>query len=181
MSNARSKSYDLIGSVVAGKIIEAAETEDVLGCVLRMHLVSEYFLASFIDCSASKDMKSFLGSSKYFSDKLRIAVALGLPIPFANVLRQINKMRNQLAHEELTGTVSEVDVQTLGRLTEALVSVDPNFRSLGSRFLEVPVARPGVRMTFGQGDKRVDFLISTTAFFACATQWLHAKADGAFV
>ncbi|WP_154587906.1 hypothetical protein [Burkholderia pseudomallei] len=80
-------------------MILAAETDDDIGCILRLHLQIEQLLDFYLGVTRKGEIAEFVRQPRDFSGKLSIAVALGLPIVFARVAKQVNAIRNRLAHE----------------------------------------------------------------------------------
>ncbi len=75
--------------------------------VLRLQLLCERFLNVFLEKSITEEQRSFfvVGKGKdaqllkYFDEKLKVAIALGLPVELARALKKINTLRNNFAHE----------------------------------------------------------------------------------
>ena len=158
--------------------IAAAETEDELGCVLRFHLAVEKILVFYIMQHLILGKESYIKVPREYGARLSYAVALGLPIPLAAVARQINNMRNPLAHGD-KAALDSGNVQQLGRLVDALCTFDENHKPLNQRYLELPVAHPGQRITYGSGDLRLDFVLAAVAFLVTAKTWV--VKDAAFL
>ena len=92
------------GPEFADGIIAVSETEDNLGCVLRVHLLSEMFLEAFI-CSTVSNKELFnpkpLDKVRFnltYSNKLKFAFKLGLPTPMFKAMDTLNDLRNVFAH-----------------------------------------------------------------------------------
>ncbi|RRD90434.1 hypothetical protein EII21_05820 [Conchiformibius steedae] len=78
-------------------IIQAFTTDDIIGSVLRTHLVCEQFLAIWI--YASCNQTGFLESGQIsFHNKLKMAENLELPDYAVKIFNNINKIRNRIAH-----------------------------------------------------------------------------------
>ncbi|MDX7988643.1 hypothetical protein FE392_15105 [Xenorhabdus sp. 12] len=82
--------------------MQAILTDDVIGSVLRIHLMCEQILESWI-CAAC-NQKDFFGDGDKrririnFETKLNIARNVGLPEPLYNSIQIINRIRNTIAH-----------------------------------------------------------------------------------
>lgn len=150
-------------------LIAAAETEDDVGSVLRIHLATEQILVWFIDHKLTSELAPYVKAPREFGNKLSLAAAFGLPLPFVRVIHQINSIRNRLAHG--TSELGADQVQELGRQVEKLVELDSSFVTLSKRYIELPVKRPGEQMKFGTNGAKFDFLIATMAFYGAAMKW----------
>ncbi|MNU43064.1 hypothetical protein D3C71_318400 [compost metagenome] len=158
--------------------LRAAETDDELGTVLRLHLLVETFLETARDVLLQPELKRFAPEPRNFADKLGYAAVSGLPIPLAEVMHHLGKMRNKLAHRDESG-IDMGDMQQLARLINLLLPLDPNpedWRPIEKGFLELPQKFPGKRWLFGGGDLRVDFVICFSRFWFIAMAWLFVRA-----
>jgi len=147
----------------------AAETEDEVGTVLRIHLAIEQILVWFINHKLTKELAPYVKEPREFGNKLSLAAAFGLPLPFVRVVHQVNVIRNRLAHG--SSEIAADQVQELTRQVDKLLEIDSSFAPLSKRYLELPVKRPGERMVFGANGSRLDFLIATMAFYGVAMKW----------
>nr|UOP05346.1 hypothetical protein LVJ77_03890 [Conchiformibius kuhniae] len=87
----------------------AMQTDDIIGSVLRTHLTAEQILTAWIYAACNRE--NFLhGTQLTFGIKLTIADNLGLPEYASKIFRNINKIRNKLAH---SGTEAEIDPDLL--------------------------------------------------------------------
>ncbi|WP_017138890.1 AhpC/TSA family protein [Pseudomonas sp. WS 5146] len=148
-------------------IIAAAETEDELGCVLRFHLMLESLLSFYLDEKCQGEVGKYAKPPRDFGQKLGMAAAFGIPMQIAAVIHQVNNMRNKLAHGHSPG-LDKGDVKQLARLVNLMSAIDPEFTPLEKRYIELPVKRPGERITFGKEGPRTDFLMACTAFWGTA-------------
>ncbi|MED5024751.1 hypothetical protein [Pseudomonas aeruginosa] len=150
---------------------EAAETEDEVGTVLRMHLTFEGMLEVLLEMYRTEENKQYL-EGNLFNEKLKLAVALGLPIAMAKVATQINKIRNNIAHPRKGHKVNPDDVKRLTELVKDLQEMDPQACLEIEKFkLEVSV-RPGEVVTYGSGETRHDFFMSAGAAYGIFLKWL---------
>ena len=154
-------------------LISAAETEDEVGTVLRTHLIVEKILVWYIDCRRTGEIGNYVKEPREFGNKLSLAAAFGLPLAFVRVLHQLNIIRNKIAHGQ--AKLAPDQVQELARQVDRLVEVDQSFEPLSKRYIELPIKRPGERMTFGSGDPRIDFLIAAMTFYSTAITWATSQ------
>ena len=154
-------------------LIAAAETEDEVGTVLRIHLAVEQTLVWYLEHRRTDGLEPFVKIPRDFGNKLSLAAAFGLPIGFVRVIHQINVIRNKLAHGNLK--LGADQVQELARQVDKLVEIDSCFVPLKSRYLELPVTRPGERMPFGTSEVRLNFLMAAMAFYGAVAQWAHTE------
>jgi hypothetical protein len=93
------------------KFLEDIAGEDTLAVMIRAHLYVESTLNQLIEeCLRPKAMNVVELS---FSHKVPLAVALGIiPEDFQSPLRQLNALRNKLAHR-LDAAISDTDVNKL--------------------------------------------------------------------
>ena len=117
-------------------IILAAETEDELGTVLRLHLALEHLLNFYLKQKRKGEVASFVREPREFGAKLSLAVAFGFPVIIARVYRQVNIIRNKLAHEP-GESIGSSDVQELARKVNGLSEIDSGFIGVERRFVEL--------------------------------------------
>jgi hypothetical protein len=156
----------------ADLIIAAAETEDEVGTVLRIHLAVEQVLVWYIGQRRTTEIAPYVKEPREFGGKLSLAAAFGLPLALVRVIHQINVIRNKLAHGH--ANLSTDQVQELVRQVEKLVEFDKSFTPLKNRYVELPVKQPGERIVFGSSGARLDFLIAALAFYGSAITWATA-------
>ncbi|APX75101.1 hypothetical protein BUW96_09570 [Achromobacter insolitus] len=157
--------------------LRAAETDDELGTVLRLHLLAEAYLEVARDLLLASDVKLFVPNLRNFADKLGYASVAGLPVPLAAVMKHVNTMRNKLAHRDERG-IDAGDIGQLARFVNALrpLSSAPElWKEVERGFLELPNKYPGMRWTFGGGNLRADFLICFARFWSIALNWLFTQ------
>lgn len=157
--------------------LRAAETDDELGTVLRLHLLAEAYLEVAHDLLLDTEVKRLMPTLRNFSDKLGYAAVAGLPVPLAAVMHHINRMRNKLAHRDEQG-INPGDIGQLARLVNALIPLSPapeRWKEVERGFFELPHKHPGVRWTFGGGNLRADFLMCFAKFWSIALSWLFTQ------
>ena len=156
-------------------IIAAAETDDELGSVLRLHLAVEQLLTFYIKEKSHGEISKYAKLPRDFGGKLSLAAAFGLPLPIARAIYQINVIRNKLAHKPDT-SIQSGDIKELSRAVNSLSEIDKNFTPVEKRYIELVVKRPGEQLAFGSEGNRIDFVIAGFAFYAAAMQWLIKDA-----
>ncbi|MDH0092778.1 hypothetical protein N7373_15100 [Achromobacter mucicolens] len=158
--------------------LRAAETDDELGTVLRLHLLLETYLEVARDALLQPEVKRFVGEPRNFGDKLGYAAVAGLPVPLAAVMHHVGKMRNKLAHRDESG-IDAGDIKQLARLVNQLQPLTSNpdvWKPIEQGFLELPKKFPGKRWTFGGGDLRADFVMCFGKLWSVAMAWLIRAA-----
>ena len=150
-------------------LMDAFDTEDDVGAVLRGHLLAEQFLNWYIERRLVGELSSYVRPPREFGGKLGIAAALGLPLEFAAVARQLNNIRNKLAHS--LHKLNPSQVEQLGRDVNKLLASFPGQASLEERYIQVENFNGGERYHFGQGPVRHDFGFATMFFLITASNW----------
>lgn len=105
---------------VPDKLLAASFSEDDLGVLLRVHLISEHFLQAFISAKIDKG-DLYFGDTKdkekfergYFS-KLNTAKEHGLPDPTYDALKMLNSARNDAVHQIESDSISVELVEKIG-------------------------------------------------------------------
>jgi|AntRauTorckE6833_2_1112554.scaffolds.fasta_scaffold01085_4 hypothetical protein len=152
-------------------LILAAETDDELGTVLRLHLALEHLLDFYLKQKRLGEVASFVREPREFGAKLSLAVAFGFPVIIARVYRQVNIIRNKLAHEP-GESIGSGDVQELARKVNGLSEIDPSFTSVERKYVELAKKMPGEKLGFGSSGARIDVLIAIVAAYSFSVQWL---------
>lgn len=158
--------------------LRAAETDDELGTVLRLHLLIETYLEVVRDVLVPQEVKQFAPEPSTVGGKLAQAAVAGLPVPLAAVMQQIGKMRNKLAHRDESG-IDAGDMKQLARLVNLLQPLAPNseeWKPIEKGYLELPQKYPGKRWLFGGGDLRADFVMCFGKLWYVAMAWLIVRA-----
>ncbi|MBV6847842.1 hypothetical protein [Xanthomonas euvesicatoria] len=162
-----------------GKLIGAAETEDEIGTVLRMHLALDKILNHFLHSRITSELAPYVRLPGYTAQKIALAAAFGMPVPFLAAAHEINRIRNGMAHD---GDVLAQDkVDQLARQVNSIQSISPSFHPLAKRYIEFSQLQPGKRFTFGTAGARFDFLIATFALITEMAQWLISQRPPAAV
>ncbi|AKM04472.1 hypothetical protein [Burkholderia pyrrocinia] len=155
-------------------IVLAAETEDDIGCILRLHLQVEQLLDFYLGVTRKGGIAEFVKQPRDFGGKLSIAVALGLPIVFARVAKQVNAIRNRLAHDH-KAAISPDAVKLLGKAVNEVRTLIPDLLPVERHYIELLQKRPNERYVYGQGECRLDFVLAVTAFLGAAVPWLSGQ------
>lgn len=158
-------------------LISAAETEDEVGTVLRIHLIAEKFLAWYLRYRSIGEVANYVKEPREFGNKLSLTAAFGLPLAFVRALHQLNIIRNKMVHGHAALPLDQV--QEFARQVEKLVEIDQSFEPLSKRYIEIPAKRPGERMTFGSSGTRFDFLIAALALYGTAIMWAESQPSAA--
>lgn len=156
-------------------ILAAVETEDEIGCVLRLHLLIEQLLSFYLSEKRQGEIKTYVKEPREFSQKLALATAFGLPLPISAVAYHINGIRNKLAHR-LHEPLGKGDVEQLTRLVNRMSEIEPDFKPVESRYLTVHSKNSGNPMTYGAHGLRNDFLISSLVFWVATANWSVREA-----
>ncbi len=156
-------------------LLAAAETEDEIGCILRIHLLIEQLLNFYIDQKRVGDLKPFVKEPREFAQKLSLATAFGLPTHFAAVAHQVNNMRNKSAHRMNAG-FDDGDIQQLARVVNKLTEMDANFIPVQKVTINISRTRPDERFVYDDSPNRIRFLISSLSFWRVAMTWLIRDA-----
>ncbi|WP_241647300.1 hypothetical protein [Rosenbergiella metrosideri] len=99
---------------ISKPLIKAVDTDDIVGAVLRIHLIAELLIDSWI--SARTSCPNIFGSNKKdrilieCSKKISIAERLGLPGNVCKVISKINTIRNDFAHKINPDDIKEDDM-----------------------------------------------------------------------
>lgn len=152
-------------------IIGAAETEDDLGTVLRLHLAMEQLLNIYLDQKIVEDLKPYVRTPQEFARKLSLSAAFGLPISLVAALHQINRIRNELAHGK-SSCLGKADVAELIRKVNYLADIDPTQKPLDRMYIELTQKNPGERVGLGQKGERFDFLLASMSLYIFAVKWM---------
>lgn len=154
-------------------IIKVVETEDEIGCVLRVHIYLEKFLTFFLEEHLVGDVRVLINNINDFKPKLAFCTAFGMPTYIGMVLHQINCIRNKLAHGKMK-ELNKGDIQQLGRLVDAMLLAMEQPPLSGS-YIEFSSIYPGERIQFGQKNLRVDFMMCSLMLLKQITSWLMTE------
>lgn len=150
-------------------IITAAETDDEIGTVLRLHLVIEKLLDFYLDRKRVGEIKTYTIAPSLFGGKLSLSVAFGFPIALARIAHQINNIRNKLAHgKKGCDSINSGDIKELARRVNQLSEIYNNFTTIEKRYVELPTKFPDRKIVFGSDSLRIDFLIATMVLYKYA-------------
>lgn len=155
------------------RLIRAVETEDEIGTVLRIHLAMDAALGHFVKRKTAGELEPYIDRPRYTGQRISLAAALGLPIPFLAAAREINKIRNDIAHSE--SVLTNAAVAKLAQQVDRIAEVNPKFHSLEKQSISLPAAMPGKKFAFGEGGARLDFSLASLAFLGELSLWLAAQ------
>lgn len=159
------------------KLIGSAETEDDIGVVLRMHLMLEKILNHFLRSRITSELVPYIKVPSYTAQKIALAAAFGMPVPFLAAAHEVNRIRNGMAHDGDTLVQDKVD--QLARQVDSIKSISSSFHPLAKRYVELSQAQPGKRFTFGTSGVKFDFLIATFVLVTEMAQWLTIQRSSA--
>ena len=163
---------DLNKLLNSSRFMTAAETEDELGCVLRIHLCLESFLEEFLKNFVQADHKKYHKDRLSFSEKLSLAVAYDLPLSIAEPIQVVNRLRNRCAH----AGDSPLESQLANMLADQVDLIEfpgkDNKFTVKKTYVEFCVGRPGEKLKFGENGPRIDFLLVSSYLLANASRWL---------
>lgn len=112
---------DVLGAFDDEVITALANTQDLIGAVLRVHFCLEEFLN--IWCNKVTDNKDFFDFGFIgFDKKIKIAVKLGLPENLSIIFKLFNSIRNKYAHD----TSAKITIEQLNDIRIKIDSL-PNF------------------------------------------------------
>ena len=161
------------------KLIDAAESEDEIGVVLRMHLALEKILNHFLRSHITSDLSPYVKIPSYMAQKIALAAAFGMPVPFLAAAHEVNHIRNGIAHDG--NALAQDKVDQLARKVNSIASINPSFHPLDKRYIEFSQTQPGKKFGFGTCGVRVDFLIATFALITELAQWIAGQKSSAAV
>lgn len=162
--------FDVSGLPQPAEIVAACETEDEIGCVLRMHFHVEKLLDFYCANSVTSEAKAFIKPVWEFRHKLERAVILGLPTPFAHAAKILAKIRNDAAHGG--APINRGHLDNLISRVDGLSAVRKDYTPLSKRWLQLPVSMPGETITLKSHSDRFDFVLAATALHTELYRWV---------
>ncbi|WP_223572872.1 hypothetical protein [Xanthomonas citri] len=96
------------------ELIRAFETEDLVGCVLRIHLHVEKLLVVALKSSINSQIAKVITSvPQNFSNKVQLAAAFGVPVEICLAVLDLNALRNKIGHNlgQLLGKLGGLNLQ----------------------------------------------------------------------
>lgn len=164
--------FDLKELINPEEFIAAAETEDELGCVLRIHLCLERFLDEFIEKIIPAKDKKYHPKRPQFGGKLSLAVAYGLCDHIAESIYIINRIRNDFAHGR-GFALSEQDVINISEQVDNIIIIPgENLPPVRQRWIELCKIRPGEKLGFAKHGARIDFVLACSELLRRAALWI---------
>ncbi|GFM52731.1 hypothetical protein PSCICE_39980 [Pseudomonas cichorii] len=151
-------------------------SNDDVGAILRLQLISERFLEVYLSERVPDESQKFFPKDrsgallKYFNEKLMVAIAYGLPTQLGESLKYLNKIRNDFGHDfEKKLSQSELDNYIV--LTESFKhKAAVPYLAEGS-IKEIVIQSDGRRLTIADG-LAVGFVITTFCLMTKAGLWL---------
>ncbi|EGH42368.1 MULTISPECIES: hypothetical protein [Pseudomonas syringae group] len=154
---------DVSELVVVDHMVVAFETDDEIGCVLRLHLAFERLVEFYIKHSASPEQIKFIEKTNEFSEKLKRAVLLGIPLNIAEVGKQLGKIRNKVAHEQKP--INRHQLENLIVLVDRMLLGSPSYEPLSKRKLQLFSKKTGEVIVLGSHGDVYDFIITAGAAY----------------
>lgn len=156
-------------------LLAALETEDEIGRMLRIHLQLERMVDVFLYWSITDEVRKEIEIPKFFAGKLALAAVLGLPLQIVRAVKELNKLRNKIAHV-LGNSLDARDVAKLAELVDDVRKVLPiKVEPLGKCSIEV-MKRGSGKIKFGEGGVEWDFTISAGMLVAWFSRYLGRMA-----
>lgn len=118
------------GVDVSSLLIKASTVDDDIGTTLRVHLLCERLIESWI-CAHCECQNLFGGDKDRVrvecDSKIAMAVNLGLPKQIAKTLKTINSLRNDIAHNSDKIGIPDARIQSMSTtMGEYLASIGEN-------------------------------------------------------
>lgn len=164
--------FDLVDLIRPTDYTAAAETEDELGCVLRMHLCLERFLDEFLEKFIPNEHNKYhTKRQQQFSGKLSLAVAYGLSKPISESIYIINQLRNKFAHKS-GSSISSIETEKIADLVDEIKILGQKIPPVRTMWIELTLVRPGEKLGFGEHSLRIDFVIVCSELLKRASGWI---------
>lgn len=143
------------------ELIRAFETEDVVGCVLRIHLHVEKLLVVALQSSINPQIAKVITSvPQNFSNKVQLAAAFGVPVEICLAALDLNALRNKIGHN-LGQLLPPQDVLKLaGKIDAFRAAFFPEDPTVMESAIELFSTGSGKRQ-FGDGEAIWDFKIAS--------------------
>ncbi|WP_199637491.1 hypothetical protein JEM67_11260 [Serratia sp. PAMC26656] len=110
------------------KYLPIANQNDESFAVLKLGLILENYLSTYIINVREIGTEEYIKDSRYFAPKLETCVALGLPVSIADAFKTFNNIRNKFAHR-LEYQMTDVDIDELKDKVNAISKDDANFNN----------------------------------------------------
>jgi len=137
----------------AAATISVIDSDDDLTSVLKLHLLTERLLEAWICGRTEVDVFSSEGEPRCelpYSSKLSLAARLGFPLPAYNVLKKLNKMRNEFAHRLSASCISDNYLDSMLANTE-MMPLGPDM---------ITIKEMGYQRFTPTGDTKVKYMYS---------------------
>ncbi|HAG0017688.1 TPA: hypothetical protein G8O67_005080 [Salmonella enterica] len=100
--------------------LKAMLMDDDIGTTLRLHLISERVVESWICASCGYD-SVFVNKKNPVKmdaiDKINMAINMGFPAGAGRALQVLNALRNDIAHNPLKSSIPDSRIQSLAEIT----------------------------------------------------------------
>ncbi|MFS7187916.1 hypothetical protein AB6848_20830 [Serratia proteamaculans] len=110
------------------KYVPIANQNDESFAALKLGLILENYLSTYITNVRAAGTEGYIKDSRYFTPKLEICVALGLPVSIADAFKAFNNIRNKFAHR-LEYQMTDVDIDELKDKVNAISKDEVNFNN----------------------------------------------------
>lgn len=163
---------------VVHAMIATSESEDDLGCILRLHLISETYLEAYIS-SALEHPELFsdtppdgVSLQMNYASKAQLAFKLGLHINAYKALVLINKVRNKAAHRINNELITSDLLNNLKNYAHNIGIRSPNeLNGHGAKFYnDDETLRVSYPFSSEQTPNRVKLMIILSAIFTWAAE-----------
>ncbi len=144
-------------------LLQAMETEDDVGRILRSHLLIEQTIETFLGWTITDNMKPVVKVPQQFNQKIVLATALGLPQQIAVAASTLNTIRNKVAHR-VGATLETADVSNFTRAVNNVREIlDVAVPPLEESSIEVAASGIG-KVSYGAKGLGWDFRIAVGMF-----------------
>ncbi|KAA5961010.1 MULTISPECIES: hypothetical protein [Pantoea] len=120
-------------------LLKAATIDDDVGTTLRLHLISERLIESWI-CACCNNAGLF-GQDKNrvlveCSAKIEMAINLGLPEHLGKAFKVLNSLRNDIAHNPIKNSIPDSRIQSFAEKTDNHIRLSSDV-TLSKRYVTV--------------------------------------------
>lgn len=120
-------------------ILKAVNVDDDVGTTLRLHLLSERLIESWICACCNNDGLFGKDKSRVLVDcsaKIEMSINLGLPENLGKALKVLNSLRNDIAHNPTKNTIPDSRIQSIAEITDNLLRLSSE-TTLSKRYVTV--------------------------------------------
>ena len=155
------------GLININVLIAGFETDDEIGCALRLHLAFEKLIEFYIKNTATQEALKFIENTNEYSEKLKRAVLLGLPLKIAEVGKHLGQIRNKMAHEQ--ASINPDKVKVLIKSVDEMLSATEESTPIAKRKMEISAKLPGETIMLGTHGNMYDFMLAAGTAYHCAS------------